>query len=125
MLLEEFLKPLGLTQVDAARELGMSVNRLNELVLGKRGVTVREQVDARKVKVGKPQIAQILRGTHQILAVKGAALVEFNLRQDPPVEKLLYESLIGPTGSLRAPAIRVGRTLVVGFSEEAWGRVLA
>ncbi len=39
MLLEEFLKPLGLTQVDAARELGISVNRLNELVLGKRGVT--------------------------------------------------------------------------------------
>jgi addiction module HigA family antidote len=39
MLREEFLKPLGLTQVDAAQELGMSVNRLNELVLGKRGVT--------------------------------------------------------------------------------------
>jgi addiction module HigA family antidote len=39
MLLEEFLKPMGLTQVDAARQLGMSVNRLNELVLGKRGVT--------------------------------------------------------------------------------------
>jgi addiction module HigA family antidote len=39
MLLEEFLKPLGLTQVEAARQLGMSVNRLNELVLRKRGVT--------------------------------------------------------------------------------------
>jgi addiction module HigA family antidote len=39
MLREEFLKPLGLTQVEAARELGISVNRLNELVLGKRGVT--------------------------------------------------------------------------------------
>ncbi len=39
MLSEEFLKPMGLTQVEAARELGMSVNRLNELVLGKRGVT--------------------------------------------------------------------------------------
>jgi addiction module HigA family antidote len=39
MLLEEFLKPLGLTQVEAARQLGMSINRLNELVLGKRGVT--------------------------------------------------------------------------------------
>jgi len=39
MLREEFLKPLGLTQVEAARELGMSGNRLNELVLGKRGVT--------------------------------------------------------------------------------------
>lgn len=39
MLLEEYLKPLGLTQAQAARQLGISVNRLNELVLGKRGVT--------------------------------------------------------------------------------------
>ena len=39
MLLEEFLKPLGLTQVEAAGQLGVSVNRLNELILGKRGVT--------------------------------------------------------------------------------------
>jgi addiction module HigA family antidote len=30
---------LSLTQVDAARQLGLSVNRLNEIVLGKRGVT--------------------------------------------------------------------------------------
>lgn len=39
MLLEEFLKPLGLTQSHAAHQLGISLNRLNELVLGKRGVT--------------------------------------------------------------------------------------
>ena len=39
MLLEEFLKPLGLGQVDAARRLGISLNRLNEIVLGKRAVT--------------------------------------------------------------------------------------
>jgi addiction module HigA family antidote len=39
MLQEEFLKPLGLTQAEAARQLSMSLNRLNELVLGKRGVT--------------------------------------------------------------------------------------
>jgi len=39
MLLEEFLKPLGWTQVEAAARLGVSVNRLNEIVLGKRGVT--------------------------------------------------------------------------------------
>ena len=39
ILRQEFLTPIGLTQVRAAEELGMSVNRLNELVLGKRGVT--------------------------------------------------------------------------------------
>ena len=39
MLLEEFLKPLGLGQVEAARRLGISLNRLNEIVLGKRSIT--------------------------------------------------------------------------------------
>ena len=39
MLLEEFLKPMGLGQVEAARRLGISLNRLNEIILGKRGIT--------------------------------------------------------------------------------------
>ena len=39
MLLEEFLKPLGLQQVEAAKRLGISANRLNEVILGKRRVT--------------------------------------------------------------------------------------
>jgi addiction module HigA family antidote len=39
MLLEEFLEPLGLGQVEAARRLGISLNRLNEIVLGKRGIS--------------------------------------------------------------------------------------
>ena len=39
ILLEEYLKPLGLGQVEAARRLGISLNRLNEIVLGKRAVT--------------------------------------------------------------------------------------
>jgi antitoxin HigA-1 len=39
MLLEEFLKPMGLGQVEAARRLGISLNRLNEIILGKRRIT--------------------------------------------------------------------------------------
>ena len=39
MLLEEFLKPMGIGQVEASRRLGISLNRLNEIVLGKRGIT--------------------------------------------------------------------------------------
>jgi addiction module HigA family antidote len=39
MLLEEFLKPMAIGQVEAARKLGISLNRLNEIVLGKRGIT--------------------------------------------------------------------------------------
>ena len=39
MLLREFLEPLGLRQAEAAQLLGISANRLNEVVLGKRRVT--------------------------------------------------------------------------------------
>ena len=39
ILLEEFLKPLGMGQVEAARRLGVSLNRLNEIVIGKRSIT--------------------------------------------------------------------------------------
>ena len=39
MLLGEFLKPMPMTQVDAADRMGISLNRLNELIRGKRGVT--------------------------------------------------------------------------------------
>ena len=39
MLLEEFLKPLGMTQIELARRLGVSYPRLNEIINGRRSVT--------------------------------------------------------------------------------------
>jgi antitoxin HigA-1 len=39
MLLEEFLKPLGITQSAFAVRLGVSFPRLNEVINGKRSVT--------------------------------------------------------------------------------------
>jgi antitoxin HigA-1 len=39
MLMEEFLKPLKMTQVELAEKLGVSYPRVNELIHKKRGVT--------------------------------------------------------------------------------------
>lgn len=39
MLLEEFLKPLNITQSALAEKLGVSYPRVNELIHGKRGIT--------------------------------------------------------------------------------------
>lgn len=41
VLLEEFLKPLEMSQAEAARRMRMPTNRVNELVKGKRGMTPR------------------------------------------------------------------------------------
>lgn len=39
MLMEEFLKPLGITQTELAERIGVSYPRINELIHGKRGMT--------------------------------------------------------------------------------------
>jgi addiction module HigA family antidote len=39
VLLEEFLRPLGLSQSQLARDLGVPPRRINEIVLGKRAIT--------------------------------------------------------------------------------------
>lgn len=39
ILLEEFLNPFGMSQVAFARHIGVSTQRINEIVRGKRGVT--------------------------------------------------------------------------------------
>jgi hypothetical protein len=42
------------------------------------------------------------------------------MKKDQPADKDLEALLIGPAGNLRAPALRLGRTLVVGFDEETY-----
>jgi addiction module HigA family antidote len=39
ILLEEFLKPLGISQNRLARDLGVPVARMNEIIKGKRALT--------------------------------------------------------------------------------------
>ena len=39
ILLEEFLRPMGLSQYRLAKEIGVPAQRISEIILGKRGVT--------------------------------------------------------------------------------------
>ncbi len=39
MLMEEFLKPLGLSQYRLAKDIGVAPRRINEIVLGKRAIS--------------------------------------------------------------------------------------
>lgn len=55
MLLEEFIKPLGIRQADAARDLGISLNRLNEVVRGKRRITADTALRLSRLWNSSPQ----------------------------------------------------------------------
>ena len=56
ILLEEYLKPLEIAQVDAAGRLGISLNRLNEIVLGKRGITADTALRLARLLKTSPQL---------------------------------------------------------------------
>ena len=55
ILLEEFLKPFGLGQVEAARRLDISLNRMNEIVLGKRSITADTALRLARLLKTSPQ----------------------------------------------------------------------
>ncbi len=45
------------------------------------------------------------------------------MKKDPPDSETLTKLLLGPTGNLRAPTLRKGKTLVVGFNSEIYEQV--
>lgn len=66
MLVEEFLKPAGVSQRQAALELGMSVNRMNEIVLAKRGVTAETAVLFGKLTGTSPELWARLQADYDV-----------------------------------------------------------
>lgn len=50
-------------------------------------------------------------------------MIHLNLAKDKPDTATLESLLIGPSGNLRAPTIRQGKTLIVGFDEETYAKL--
>ena len=67
--------------------------------------------------------SSLIKSVNEVYAAKGKKVVHFNLKKDKPSNDELSKVLLGPTGNLRAPALRKGKTLVVGFDEETYKKV--
>ena len=83
-------------------------------------VTIKETVSASK-KLGETDAKALLRSANKLVVAKGKKLTELNVPQR--ISKDLVVSILGPTGNLRAPCLKVGKTLVVGFNEQAFGQL--
>ena len=66
MLREEFLEPLGLTQAAFAQKIGWSRARLNEVIRGKRGITVEAALDLADVLDTSPKLWLNLQATYDL-----------------------------------------------------------
>lgn len=70
ILLEEFLRPLEVTQVAFARHLGVPVQRINELIRGKRGVTPETAWLLSQALGTTPEFWMNLQSSHDLAANK-------------------------------------------------------
>jgi arsenate reductase-like glutaredoxin family protein len=92
--------------------------------LGQTKIAVAETVDARKERFEGADALALLEGIDQLVVARGRKLTVIDLKNDRPTDDVLLAHLLGPSGNLRAPTARTGRTLVVGFSEEAYRQLV-
>ncbi len=84
---------------------------------------IREIVDATKNKKPREAALELARTVDKVVVGKGKKVVTFDLKHAPPDEDTLAAALLGPTGNLKAPTLRLGKLLLVGFSEAAYREV--
>lgn len=85
---------------------------------------VEARTDASKERRGRDEALALARSAARVVVGKGKKVVVFDMKQAPPDDDTLAAHLLGPTGNLKAPTLRRGSTLLVGFSEDAYRQVL-
>lgn len=101
----------------------MTCGRSQEF-LDQKPVAPRVVRDAKKQTIDADHALDVLDGIHELFVVKGKKVIELDLRKRRPDDETLRGLLLGPTGNLRAPTLRVGHALVVGFEPDLYARLM-
>tara|TARA_R110002110_G_scaffold203582_1_gene414709 strand:+ start:372 stop:644 length:273 start_codon:yes stop_codon:yes gene_type:complete len=83
-------------------------------------IEILETVPASR-KLQADDAKSLLQGVTRLVAMKGKKVVTLEPGQDS-VEDCVA-AMLGPTGNLRAPAIRSGSTLLIGFNDDCFTEV--
>ncbi len=83
----------------------------------------KEEINAKKETHKADEAMALLETVNDLYAAKGKKVVHVNLKKDEPTDEELKKLVLGPTGNLRAPTLRKGKTLMVGFHEETYEKL--
>ncbi|HCW44303.1 MAG: hypothetical protein H8E43_01625 [Planctomycetia bacterium] len=84
----------------------------------------KELVDAKKVRLGREEALELAQAASKVIVARGKKIIEHDMKKDPPLDDDLAKGIMGPSGNLRAPTLKVGKTLLVGFHEDAYEQVM-
>ena len=71
-------------------------------------------------KLARREASELAKQASKIIVAKGKKISEF---AGGKAGKDVLDAMLGPTGNLRAPTIRKGKTIVVGFNEDVFEQV--
>ena len=74
--------------------------------------------------MGPSDALRLAKASTKVIVSKGKNVIEFDMKKSPPDDETLLTAMLGPTGNLRAPTIRVGARLLVGFNEVAYSEAM-
>ncbi|NKC16273.1 MAG: hypothetical protein GKR94_29935 [Gammaproteobacteria bacterium] len=86
------------------------------------GLAPEESVPASR-KLGREDAAALAAKAKTIIVAKGKKVATFSVSKGQ-VPDGAVAAMLGPTGNLRAPTVRAGTTLLVGFDEEHYQEAL-
>lgn len=87
ILLAEFLEPLQLTQTEFARALSVPLNRVNELVRGKRGITPESALLFSEYFRNSPEFWMNLQTAHDLSSAREAMRRDKDKYKDKEIRK--------------------------------------
>ncbi len=71
-------------------------------------------------KFGAADLKSLFAGAKSVVVSRGSKSIVLDLKAAPPGSAVFAEAVLGPTGNLRAPTLRLGNAWLVGFGEAAW-----
>ena len=89
-------------------------------MLNRNSIACETVTDARKASRAEEEAWQVLSAAREIIVAKGKKRLVFDPRRDSR-ETILKETL-GRSGTLRAPTLRIGDRLLVGFNDELYAQ---
>jgi arsenate reductase-like glutaredoxin family protein len=75
-------------------------------------------------KLGQTEALALARQARRLIAAKGKKVTSVDITTDQPSDAVLAALMLGPTGNLRAPIMRVGQTVLVGYNDEVFAKEL-
>jgi hypothetical protein len=84
-------------------------------VFDEKKITIDEAVEARKMKIADEDAWNLLAAADRIVVGRGKKMVVLDPKKDAKEE--ILKNCLGRTGNLRAPTLKIGNLLVVGFND--------